>query len=670
MAKLTHLTLQNYRNIPSIDIEFEGKDGKIIGGNRIGKTNCIEAICYLLTDKLLGGSADIPSIKPQSNSRLKVVVEGTFVVNDGAVTLRKEFYEKWVRPRGSATDELQGHVTDYFINGAKQARAKDFFEALSEKFGIPTDLNGLDVYQLLIDPFYLGESICASKDWKMARKAIIDIVGDVDANEIYVANPQTKIAHNDLQLHQFNDAEAKKAIRGEIDDYKRRMTENEGLLAEYERTIAQDASEEEYKNAKAEEEKLNDQIAQLKLGVANPYADEVTALQNELYSLNEKYNKAATAPSDHSESEALRKELNRKKDEFSKKSLESRTVQYEYDRLKNDLKEKKEIQEAYKSTLKDLGLQDKSIMVEENCPTCGQRLPEEKIQEAYNKRKAEISAEAQRVRELAVANKKRVDTLTEQIQNFQSENYNASLSTLESEISELEKKLMEANAKEQASIKAPDPAIKARIGEINARLSEIQNAQREGNQNAALEIEKLKMRKSDLNAIFSKRIAAENAKKRISEIQTDNVKVGNAQADAEQRLWAVGEFVKTKLSLLDKHMSDKLGAVRFQLIKENIKAGSYDEVCMPYIINPIDGSTTKTLFSDGSKSEQIFTGIQIIKAIRDAKNWNPLPVIFDQGGELDSRSTLNVSLAAEAQIIEVKVEGDSKTPTFVPFSNN
>ena len=229
---------------------------------------------------------------------------------------------------------------------------------------------------------------------------------------------------------------------------------------------------------------------------------------------------------------------------------------------------------------------------------------------------------------------------------------------------------MEANAKEQASIKAPDPAIKARIGEINARLSEIQNAQREGNQNAALEIEKLKMRKSDLNAIFSKRIAAENAKKRISEIQTDNVKVGNAQADAEQRLWAVGEFVKTKLSLLDKHMSDKLGAVRFQLIKENIKAGSYDEVCMPYIINPIDGSTTKTLFSDGSKSEQIFTGIQIIKAIRDAKNWNPLPVIFDQGGELDSRSTLNVSLAAEAQIIEVKVEGDSKTPTFVPFSNN
>lgn len=668
MAKLLSLHLENYRNLKSIDINFEGKDGKIVGANRIGKTNCIEAICYLLTDKLLGGSADIASIKNHSDTRAKVVVEGTFFTSDGTITLRKEFYEKWVRPRGSATEELQGHATDYYINGAKQSRAKDFLEALEKKFGIPTEFSGMDAYQLVIDPFYLGSIICGSKDWKLARKAIIEIVGEVTPEEIFAADANAAIAKADLEAHQYDDGEAKKAIRGEIDGYKKQMLANEGLIDEYARTA--DVPEEEYLAAKSEDEQLSEQIGKIKAGASDPFAAEVSSLNGELFRLQNEYQKIISAPVDHTKSETIRKELSAKEDELAKAKRQKLSVEADIRRIRDELAFKKARQETLKAELKKLQDQLAGIMVEDICPTCGQKLPEEAVQEAFNKRKAEIMEKATSTREEAVNNKKAIEELQRNLDALTGRDFDTDINVLGCEIFKLEEQMRKALASEQASIQRPDPAIQARISEINKRLAEIRELQAQGSAGINEQVSILKAKKDGLLAVFSKRISFQNAQKRLAEIRAANVEIGKKQANAEQRLWAVGEFVKTKLSLLDQHMANKLGEVRFQLIKENIKAGSYDEICVPYIISPITGKHTSVLFPDGSKSEQIYTGIQIILAIRNCKGWSPLPVIFDQGGELDVRSTEKVSMDAEAQIIAVKVESGNTEPTFVPFDNN
>lgn len=667
MAKLSVLRLENYRNIPSLEINFEGRDGNIVGLNRVGKTNCIEAICYLLTDKLLGGSSDIQSIKRHDDTRAKVVVEGVFYTDEGEITLRKEFYEKWVRPRGSATEELQGHATDYYINGAKQARAKDYFDALESKFGIPVQFGGLDAYQLVIDPFYLGQIICGSKDWKFARKDIIDIVGDATPEEIYNRNPDAEIAKYDLVAHQYDDAEAKKAIRGEIDGYKKKMIANEGLVAEHRRTLDSDVTDQEYEDAKTQTDSIDEQIAALKVGSENPYASEVSALQTEMFGLQTKYQKAISQTVDRSASEALRKQANAKQDEILSLRRQRESVDFDIAQTNNAIAAKTALQEQYKRQLSDLKDQMNSIIVEDVCPTCGQQLPQEKIQEAFNRKQAEILAEAQRIKENAQANKREIQSLNERLTTLNQRDFASEESALNLQYTELCKALAKAQADEAASVKPVDPSIQKRIGEINLRLSEIRQAQAEGASGVARQYEALKAKKAELQVAISRRISADNARKRISEIKAESIEVGRKQADAEQRYWAVGEYVKTKLQLLDEHMASALGEVRFQLIKENIKAGSYDEVCIPYIISPITGKHTDTLFPDGSKSEQIYTGIQIIRAIRNSKGWLPLPILFDQGGELDPISSQKVSYDAEAQIIAVKVEGDSKTPKFVPF---
>lgn len=666
MAKLAKLHLENFANLKSYDLVTGGKDGKIIGQNRVGKTTIINALCYLLTDKLLGGSSDIASVKNHDDTRAKVVVEGVFLTEEGEVTIRKEFYEKWVRPRGSANEELQGHSTDYYINGAKQARTKDFYDQLEAKFGVPTEISKVDAYQLSIDPFYLGETVCGSKEWKAARDLIMEIIGDVKPEEVYDANPDTKLAAEDLKAHQYDDAEAKKAIRAEIDGYKKKMTANEGLIAEFSK--AEDVEDDDYQLAKAKDEELATELVRLKDGNENPYAQEVMKLQAEQFKLQKEYQKTATAPIDHTKSEATSKALNEAQDEYYRILREKKSVESDLFTFKNQADYYGSQLENQKKRLTDLKNESLSIMVEETCPTCGQKLPEEKVQEAFNKKKAEIIESASAVKQQAVDMKKQLDVITEQIETLKSRDFQKELAALEAKIDELKKQLTyEKEVEEAAANTAINPETTKRLEEINERLSEIQKLQSEGQLGVANQIVDIKVKREELQAIFAKRTNYQNAQTRLSEIRAENVRIGKAQADAEQRLWAVGEFVKTKLVILDKHMEAKFGEVRFQLIKENIKAGSYDEVCVPYIIDPVTGKHTTTLFPDGSKSEQIYTGIRIIKSIRDSFGWKPLPIVFDQGGELDAKSAAKVAYDAEAQIISVKVEGTATMPTFVPL---
>lgn len=666
MAKLLKIHLENYRNLKSLDLDLEGKDVKIVGANRIGKTNVIEAICYLLTDKLLGGSADIPSIKPHGDTRLTVVVEGVFDIDGDKVTLRKEFAEKWVRPRGSSTEELQGHTTSYFVNGAKQARAQDFCDQLIKKFGMAPDFHKLDAYQLLIDPFYFAEIICGSKDWKLAREAIIEIVGDVTPEEIFSVNPAILVAKADLEAHQYDDGEAKKAIRGEIDGYKKAIITNQGLIDEYSRV--EDVTKEEVDAAQAEIDRLSEQIWQLKAGLENPYADEISALQKELFTLQEQYRKTATATVDRTKSEEAKKRVHAIQERLWNIEAQWRVNKNEVATSQADLEAKRRLQETYKRQLEDLRNEMQSIMVDEVCPACGQPIPAEKIQEAINVKKAEISAKAQSIRELAIANKNAIEELESLLGQLSVRSFETEIMTTKVELAGAQADYEKAIKEEDATIQSPDEGLRVRIAQINERLDEIQNILEQGRSEEVAEAERLDARRKELFQVRDRRAAFDRAQRRLAEIKENIQHLGNKQAAAEQRLWAVGEFVKTKLSLLDKHMAERFGEVRFQLIKENIKAGSYDEVCVPYIVSPSTKKGTQTLFPDGSKSEQIFTGIQIIKAIRQAKGWDDLPIVFDQGGELDGATCSEIASNAEAQIIAVKVEGTNTVPTFEPLA--
>ena len=98
---LIKLELTNYRNIEHDVLVFDGKNSKIVGENRIGKTNTLEAIYFLFSNYLLDGSSDLTQLKPLDDTKKVVSVKGVFEIYDTLtpqvppkrITLEKRYAE-------------------------------------------------------------------------------------------------------------------------------------------------------------------------------------------------------------------------------------------------------------------------------------------------------------------------------------------------------------------------------------------------------------------------------------------------------------------------------------------------------------------------------------------------------------------------------------------------
>lgn len=142
-----------------------------------------------------------------------------------------------------------------------------------------------------------------------------------------------------------------------------------------------------------------------------------------------------------------------------------------------------------------------------------------------------------------------------------------------------------------------------------------------------------------------------DAKVKLSEHQKE-------LTDAETILMLTEEFIRTKLNMLDKNVEKVFGNIKFKLIENNIKEGSYNEVCYPLILGK------NTPYANGSTSEKIITGVAIIEAIRKHVGLPELPIIFDEAESLDSETLVN-RLNTNCQIITARVDDKYTKPTAV-----
>ena len=117
----------------------------------------------------------------------------------------------------------------------------------------------------------------------------------------------------------------------------------------------------------------------------------------------------------------------------------------------------------------------------------------------------------------------------------------------------------------------------------------------------------------------------------------------------EQNLLLVNEFTLTKLNMFNKHVSEVFkDRVKFTLIENNIKEGSWNEVCYPSVLDK------DTPFTNGSGSEQILTGIYLIECIKNKLSIPSSLYIFDECDKLDTKSL--ASIETQSQLITTKVD--------------
>ena len=261
--QLKKLELTNYRNIEFAVYEFNGSSA-IVGDNRIGKTNTLESIYWLLTDKLLDGSSEVAAIKPLKDTKLKVSVKGTFDIDGKEVVIQKDYYENWVKTRGTTDLELKGHCIDLFYNGVKQPSQRAFIQLLNEDLGFTQDATiKVDFMQMLINPFYLG-NMGDGKDWTELRNFIIRLVGDVSDQDVIKSNPVYNLIKEDLEQVNGRIDQLKKRYSGEIDNLKTQIIGDDSQLDLLSKTPNPTDDELEIANKGIEEHE--DRIRELKSG--------------------------------------------------------------------------------------------------------------------------------------------------------------------------------------------------------------------------------------------------------------------------------------------------------------------------------------------------------------------------------------------------------------------
>lgn len=280
--KLDKLTLSNFKGIKSLEIDFNGKNADISGQNATGKTTIVDAFTWLLFDKDSNDKKDfnIKTIDENGNviHGLEHSVTAILDISGTRIELKKSYYEKWTKQRGSVDKVFTGHTTDYFVDGVpvkKSEYADKIASIVSE-----------DIFKLLANPLYFNDQL----HWQKRRELLFQVCGDVSDDDVISQKPKLAELKGILGNHKIDDYKKninsrKRKVNDELEKIPVRIDEvvkgkpdlKEINFAMVRRNLA---------DHQAENEKLRNTIVQLQNsgGVADKER-RIAEIDNELYQL-------------------------------------------------------------------------------------------------------------------------------------------------------------------------------------------------------------------------------------------------------------------------------------------------------------------------------------------------------------------------------------------------
>lgn len=683
MPNIIKLEVSNFRNIDHATYNLP-KRAAFSGKNFTGKTNSLLAIHWLLSDVLLDGSSDLQSLKPSHDTKLEVRVKATL---DTGATIEKRYGEDWVKTRGADTVTLQGHYTTYFINETKMPSVSSALSLIKEILGLDkyTTKSKIEPLRMLINPLYLPLQV----EWKNLRNYIIELVGDVKDQDVYAANPMTSIIQPEMMKNGGRTDMVMKFYKQSASTASGEITRKDNLILDLqeikdiEPSELLDAQDKvkfcESKIAELQQSKLtkvNPRIAEIeKTGVAlaeeknrslekdrsdydaakKAVYDQVAILQNKQTQLYAEISKGQSAVSKlQQEKNQSQLRMQQSNDQIAANKTKMQKIKVEFDKLATA---------TFAEWL---------LPTESKCPHCGGLLNEDAINNGR------IALEKARD-DFYTRNDKQLDTWESEVNQLKLDNENHEFKARNeySTIQRLEEELcgykwIQESQEEVGKIAEEIRTLQSSIqpftnseltNSLNAKLVSLREqlvAEKTKNFTSDIDeqIRDVRTMKEQAEKVIQQHLYYLNTKENIRAKQREVADLQKQQADAEQHMIAVETFIRTKLSMLDENVNKVFGSIKFRLVENNIKEGSYNEVCYPLILGK------ETPYEHGSTSERVITGVAIIEAIRRHAGLPELPILFDEAESLDSETLVN-RLNTNCQIISTKVDDNYRQPTVV-----
>lgn len=633
--KLIGLELSNFKCHKHLKIDFNGQNAAIYGDNATGKTSVYDALMWLLFSKDSQGNGEKNiEIKPLGEGGTVkdhdaiTSVETVLSVNGEQITLRRTLQEVWTTRRGFTEAVYTGNSSEYYIDGVPVKK-----NAFTDKIDEIVDE---ETFKLLTNVKYFS----ADMSWQDRRAVLFKVAGVMDDMQIMATSETFIPLINGMERLSLDDY--KKKLLAEKRGFVGAKTELPARISECEKTI-EDVAALNFGEAQAKIEILTAEResleAQLLAIEHNSAADnkrvEIREAQLELNTI-ETENKAfrASQLANSPDVTSMRNNLARLQMQHSAK-LRSKEQEQEHITILDN-----EIASARGRWISTNG----ETFSGGNCPTCGQALPAAQLKAATDsfealkaKRLREIEATANARKEARAAAIDRLDTISKEIADLESD-----ITKISGEITVAESSVIEpVNMSNYEQRKA---AVNAKITVLSGELADMMSDTTTARNGLQSQISAVKAQISEQMAIISKKSLLEYSLKRVEELKEDARNAAKCLEAIENMLYLIDEYSRYKTKFVEDSINSLFRIARFRLFREQANGGIEDRCDVVYNNIP---------YISVNNGAKINVGIDIINTL--SKSYGVTVPLFVDNAE----SVTNIE-SSDTQIIRLVVSENDK----------
>lgn len=637
VVKLLKLYVENFRGIKNFVLTPDGRSATVQGGNGTGKSTLMAAFLWLLTGKDAQGreNYNVFPLGTDGNrlSGCSPTVTATLSMPDGhTLILQRSICERWTKRRGSAETEYNGDETRYFIDEVPVS-AGEYSSAI---FGVFPE----KLLPLLLNAVWFSEQ---TKDYKERRRLLLEQFGSLQPADVFTANPELSDLESMLWTHSVDEfsricTERRKRYKDSLSALPARIDENRKQLHPVSDARA----------VKNERSKLNVEIAKLQYEIEHTTADAVQRHNQQELEKVQQYlemipNKRRVLES--SSNAGWLEEHNRRIDDAARGKQNAMCRVETLAAELRSLNRERDLLAAERDRLRVEWVEVNRTVpdIAQTCPTCGQALPAELVQEAqenFNVSKSE------RLSDIAAKGAKAAQDV---------EKMEKKSARLREDLDTCERAAKAATAAYDMVIAEKPPVtqmglfaeLDAEEKELKARAEELRQAIQASAQAAEQVVQEKRQKLADMQAqsdAMTSRLAEieRNAalETRIHELEAEQRDTLHQLEEAERGLSMCEEYTRTLVTLLTERVNKHFPTVRFKLFEQQ-KNGGLREVCEAMV----DGVPYGAL----NTASKMQANVEIVQAFSRAADIS-LPLFLD-----NRESVTDLTLPDEMQVINLNV---------------
>lgn len=665
---IQELQIKNFRNLASLNLVFGNKVSIITGKNDLGKSNALNALCWLttgtiLTDKWGFGENDIDSIIPKNAVR-GINPEVSIITEAGT-----KFTKKYISQYSKDGSKEKGHTTEWYINDVACKNEGEFNEQFYKVLGYTPKIKSKDVNELrlFVDPLYALQKL----DAKQLRQLLVELGCSVTSEELYQKGFGDLRPYGDKYLGKWD------VMRKDLKEKVKVLTKDiESIQAKLETvTSIEDYNPETIKKLNKEHEALISRKSAIQNGATNPlvidFEKRIEAINAAIQTrIQEHKNGVAEKKRMLEEQKAyelekatssIRKELQPLYDERDRLVDECIKMESSIQSYNLTAQTQAKLMQQYVTLAKNLSEKKTNLSVKLDvvrnsqykgmitCPICGSDFPasEEDRSNFEMHKQMEINSLIEEIAKLEkdkASYKEEYDNAKalrdEAIQAVDEAKANYQVAF--NKKTELETKCHELEAK---------PIDKSGIEEIDRKILALDlpvdcSKEYQDLQSLKLKVESLKqadaakvqdqvneidMQINALNSNISNEYVKQSKFNEKIEYEA-NLKATQEELNNTEALLArCNRLIQTMISLINQKATEKTG-LTFVMLEENLTNDGIKEVCY--------ATVDDIPFKDVNTAKKIKYGIKFIEKLKELLGHNQFPILADRLEGIDSIETI------------------------------